>query len=68
LHCSVSNRNNEIATDVVFGIVAVDGATIAPPRAKDPEDNLAQFAAATVFALPPPTKDPKDDITPLVLA
>jgi hypothetical protein len=41
LHYSISNRNNETATYVVFGMVVVDGATIAPPHVKDPEDNLA---------------------------
>ncbi len=66
LHCSISNRDNETATNVLFGMVAIDGATIAPPFAKDPEDNTTPLGAATMFATPPPTKDPEDDVAPLV--
>ncbi len=66
LHCSISNRDNEIATNVVFGMVAVEGATVAPPLAKDPEDNTTPLGAATVFATPPPTKNREDDVAPLV--
>jgi hypothetical protein len=66
LHCSILNRNNEIATYVVFGMVVGDGAFIAPLHAEDPEDNASPFATAIVFVTPPPTKDPKDDVAPLV--
>jgi len=66
LHCSISYRNNEITTNVVFGMVVVDGATVVPPLAKDLEDNVAPLATAIVFATPTHAKDPKDDITPLV--
>jgi hypothetical protein len=66
LHCSISNRNNETATNVVFGMVVVDGAIVAPPCAKDQKGNLAPIAIATMFVTPPPAKDPKDDVAPLV--
>jgi hypothetical protein len=60
------NRDNEIATNVVFGMVVIDGATTAPPLAKDPEDNTSPLAIATMFVAPPLAKDPEDDVTPLV--
>jgi len=66
LHCSISNRDNEIATNVVFGMLVVDGAIVAPPLAKDSKDNTTPLGAATMFATPPPTKNPKDDVAPLV--
>jgi hypothetical protein len=66
LHYSISNRDNEIATDVVFGMVDVDGATIAPTPAKDPEDNTSPLVATIMFAAPPPAKDLEDDVAPLV--
>ncbi len=66
LHCSISNRDNEIAIDVVFGMVAVDGAIIAPTPTKDPKDNTSPLVATTMFAAPPPAKDPEDDVAPLV--
>jgi len=66
LHCSISNRNNEIATDVVFRMVVVDGAIVAPPHAKDPKNNATPLTIATVFVTPPPTKDPEDDVAPLL--
>ncbi len=66
LRCSISNRDNEIATNVVFGMVAVNGATVAPPLAKDPEDNTTPLGATIVFATPPSTKDCEDDVAPLV--
>jgi hypothetical protein len=65
-HCSISNKDNQIATDVVFGMVVVDGAPLVPPRAKDPEDNPAPLAVAIRFATPSPAKVLEDDITPLV--
>ncbi len=59
LHYSISNRNNQIATYVVFGMV------VAPPHAKDPENN-APLAIATLFITPPPTKDLEDDVASLI--
>jgi len=62
LHCSISNKDNETVTHVVFGMVVVDGATLVPPHAKDPKNYPTPLAAAIVFDVPLPTKDPKDDV------
>jgi len=47
-------------------MVDVDGATIAPTHAKDPEDNTSPLVATIMFAAPPLAKDPEDDVAPLV--
>jgi hypothetical protein len=59
-------KTMKLPKNVVFGMVVVDGAIVAPPLAKDPEDNTTPLGATTVFATPPPTKDREDDVTPLV--
>jgi len=66
LHYSILNRDTKIATNVVFGMVAIDGATIVPPLAKDPEDNTSPLVVATMFVAPPLAKDLEDDVAPLV--
>jgi hypothetical protein len=66
LHYSILNRDNETTSNVVFGLVVVDGASIAPPRGKDPKDNTSPLAITIVFVAPPPTKDLEDVVAPLV--
>jgi hypothetical protein len=66
LHYSILNRDNETTSNVVFGLVVVDGATIAPPPGKDPKDNTSPLVITIVFVAPPPTKDLEDVVAPLV--